>query len=213
MYSSRSIALLSEEQQAMLPHMGTAAAQDIRNFIGSNFSPADMAAGKQIATNILQRMTVSGMITPAEASALQAMGQKLGGLSGIGDALAQKIDAAGQSLADAFNTNTHHMFMASAMLTQPLYMGGAITAANNMADIGEKISETGIEKAEQEIIYNIDNTYWMVMMKNEAKYGQDFNAGYLSLLDSITADDIRQFVATYIVTDNRLSLTMTPATE
>ena len=71
MYSSRSIALLNEEQQAMLPHMGTAAAQDIRNFIGSHFSPADMAAGKQIATNILQRMATQGLITPGEAQALQ----------------------------------------------------------------------------------------------------------------------------------------------
>ena len=185
MYSSRSIALLSEEQQAMLPNMGTAAAQDIRNFIGSNFSSADMAAGKQIATNILQRMTVSGLITPAEASALQAMGQKLGGLSGIGDALAQKIDAAGQSLADAFNTNTHHMFMASAMLTQPLYMGGAITAANNMADIGEKISETSIEKAEQEIIYNIDNTYWMVV---SLKQKQRLATNYLELVKKLNSD-------------------------
>ena len=145
MYSSRSISLLNEEQQAMLPHMGTIGSQGMMNLIGTTFTPAERAAGKQIVTNLLTKMTMQGLINPAEAQALQAMGQRLGGLVGVGEALMKEINATGQSIVDAFNTNTHHMFMASAMLTQPIYMGGAITAANKMADIGEQMTATGIE--------------------------------------------------------------------
>ena len=184
-YSSRSISLLSDEQQAMLSHMGTNGVQGLKSLIGSQFSPSDIATGSQIMTNILTRMTMNGLITPAEASALQAMGTKLGGLSGVGDILASKIDAAGQSIVDAFNTNTHHIFMASAMLTQPIYMGGAITAANNMADIGEKMSETNIEKAEQDVIYNTDNAYWLVV---SLKQKQKLAVSYLDLVKKLNTD-------------------------
>lgn len=184
-YSSRSISLLNDEQQAMLSNMGTAGVQGLKSFIGSQFSPSDIATGNQIVTNILTRMTLNGLITPAEASALQAMGAKLGGLSGIGDILASKIDAAGQSIVDAFNTNTHHIFMASAMLTQPIYMGGAITAANNMADIGEKMSETNIEKTEQDVIYNTDNAYWLVVSLRQK---QKLAVSYLDLVKKLNSD-------------------------
>ena len=184
-YSSRSISLLNDEQQAMLSNMGTAGMQGLKSLIGSQFSPSDIATGSQIVTNILTRMTMNGLITPAEASALQQMGAKLGGLSGVGDILASKIDAAGQSIVDAFNTNTHHIFMASAMLTQPIYMGGAITAANNMADIGEKMSETNIEKTEQEVIYNTDNAYWLVVSLRQK---QKLAVSYLDLVRKLNAD-------------------------
>ena len=185
MYSSRSISLLNEEQQAMLPHMGTIGSQGMMNLIGTAFTPAERAAGKQIATNLLTKMTMQGLINPAEAQALQAMGQRLGGLVGVGEALMKDINATGQSIVDAFNTNTHHMFMASAMLTQPIYMGGAITAANKMADIGEQMTATGIEKTEQEIIYNTDNTYWLVV---SLKQKHRLATNYLDLVKKLNSD-------------------------
>ena len=195
-YSSRSISLLSDEQQATLSNMGTASMQGLQSLIGSQFSPADIATGKTIMTNILTKMTMGGLISPTEAAALQAMGAKLGGLAGVGDILASKIDAAGQSIVDAFNTNTHHIFMASAMLTQPIYMGGAITAANNMADIGEKMSETNIEKTEQDVIYNTDNAYWMVV---SLKQKQKLAESYLELVKKLNAD-VHKMIAEGVAT-------------
>ena len=185
MYSSRSISLLNEEQQAMLPHMGTIGSQEMLHLIGNTLTPADRAAGRQIVTNLLTKMTSQGLINPAEAQALLSMGQRLGGLIGVSDALMKDINATGQSIVDAFNTNTHHMFMASAMLTQPIYMGGAITAANKMADIGEQMTETGIEKTEQEIIYNTDNTYWLVV---SLKQKQRLATNYLDLVKKLNSN-------------------------
>jgi len=194
-YSSRSISILSDDQKAFLSNMGTAGIQDVRNIFGSHLGTIHEAS-QQVMTSVLTKMVTNNLITVSEAQALQSMGLKLGNLSSAGDIIAKKIDAAGQSIVDAFNTNTHHIFMASAMLTQPLYMGGAITAANNMADINEKMSETNIEKAEQDIIYNTDNTYWLVVSLNHKKQLAD---KYLELVKKLNNDVhamIREGVAT-----------------
>ena len=53
-----------------------------------------------------------------------------------------------------------------------------------------------------------DNTYWMAMMRNWVKNGVNLDRDYLQLLDSITVDDVRNFVARYINTGNRLILLM-----
>lgn len=53
-----------------------------------------------------------------------------------------------------------------------------------------------------------DNTYWMAMMRNWVKNGVNLDNGYLDLLNSITPDDIQDFVARYINTGNRLILLM-----
>lgn len=54
-----------------------------------------------------------------------------------------------------------------------------------------------------------DNTYWMDVMRRYTKHGINIDANYLSQLDAITADDVRQFVVDYIGTAGRLRLTMT----
>ncbi len=54
-----------------------------------------------------------------------------------------------------------------------------------------------------------DNSYWMSMMNNYVKHGVDFNADYLTTLEGITPDDIREFVAKYIASGHVLTLTMT----
>lgn len=99
--------------------------------------------------------------------------------------LAEAGDAIGQRVIDAFRTNTHHIFTASAMLTQPLYMGGAITAANRMADIAEKMAEINIEAKEHDIQYGIDNTYWTVV---SLKQKQRLAEGYLALVKKLNSD-------------------------
>lgn len=55
-----------------------------------------------------------------------------------------------------------------------------------------------------------DNTYWMDIMRRYTKHGIDFHHDYLNTLEAITPSDVRNFVATHIVTGNRLILTMTP---
>ena len=182
MYSSRSISLLNEEQQAMLPHMGTIGSQGMMNLIGTAFTPAERAAGKQIVTNLLTKMTMQGLINPAEAQALQAMGQRLGGLVGVGEALMKEINATGQSIVDAFNTNTHHMFMASAMLTQPIYMGGKITAGYKMYQLKKEALLASHSLTESEVIVQTDDAYAKLVKASELeKVAKQYNELLLEL--------------------------------
>lgn len=55
----------------------------------------------------------------------------------------------------------------------------------------------------------VDNSYWMAMMKAYAKFEIDFNADYMTTLNSITTDDIRTFVDLHMARNPRLNLTMT----
>ena len=54
-----------------------------------------------------------------------------------------------------------------------------------------------------------DNTYWMSMMRLYTQHGIDFDQDFISTLDAISTDDVRQFVRDHIDTGNRLILTMT----
>ena len=118
-WTSREISLLNDDQKNGLNNMGS-------NIKGD------------IATKMLTDMTQQGIITPQQAQSLgQMIGQQM-------TPLTQALNGFGRGITDAFRTNTTNMFAGSIMLTQPLYMGGAITAANKMADIGERLAASSM---------------------------------------------------------------------
>lgn len=185
MYSSREISILSDEQKAMLGSAGTTATQGI----GTQMSPA-MGQMQQNISNTLQSMAQQGIITPQQAQAFGNIAGQAGTAFGQMGAqmmqqLAQAGDALGQQIVDAFHTNTHHIFTASAMLTQPIYMGGMLTAGNKMADISEQMADTGIEAMEDNVLYSIDNAYWTVVSLRQK---QRLAESYLTLVRKLESD-------------------------
>ena len=122
-YFSREISLLNGEQKSALSNLGTNAAGTV---------------GSQL-NGIVGGMVEQGLITPD-------MAQKFGSLLGqIGGPLAQAGNDIGNTLRDALKTDTKHVMSASIMVTQPVYMGGAIKAANEMARIGESMADNNID--------------------------------------------------------------------
>lgn len=106
------------------------------------------------------------------------------------------LNKLGQGVTDAFKTDTRNMFAASAVITQPVYMGGAITAANKIADINEIMAANKEDAAQQATLHNIDQTYWTVV---SLKHKQKLANSYLALvkkLDDDVAKMIREGVAT-----------------
>ncbi len=55
-----------------------------------------------------------------------------------------------------------------------------------------------------------DNSYWLSMLNQHAKYGLDFHTGYLDLLNSVTSADVQQFIANLLANGRRLTLQMDP---
>ena len=55
-----------------------------------------------------------------------------------------------------------------------------------------------------------DNGYWASVLKQYHKFGLDFYNGYIETFESITSDDIRNFVNDVVLKGNSFELIMTP---
>lgn len=110
----------------------------------------------------------------------------IGSLSGMFDPqTAAVVDAMGKKLADETRTDTRNIFMGSVMLTQPVFMGGAIIAANKIADINETMAENSAEATRQGIVNSVEQTYWTVV---SLKHKQQLADNYLKLVQKLDGD-------------------------
>lgn len=162
-FMSKEISILNKDQKNALSNLGTTAAGQI----GDNL------------TSVITEMTSQGLITQETAQTIsQAAGKLSTGLQQTGNSL-------GQSIRDAFRTDTRNIFSASIMLTQPIYMGGSITAANKIADISEQMAANDILNQRQNTVYNIDNAYWTVV---SLKHKENLATSYLELVKKLSSD-------------------------
>ena len=177
-WTSKEVSILNDDQKSALSNLGT-------NLTGA------------IGQNIQQGM---GNMPPGLWTALGNMGftpeaiqQHIGnGLSQFGSLL----DAGGQRVVNAFRTDTRNMFAGAVMLTQPIFMGGAIIAMNKMADLGEKMAANSTEAKRQLTLYQIDQAYWQVV---SLRHKQKLAEGFLDLVKKLDGDVqkmIREGVAT-----------------
>ena len=172
--TSREISLLSKNQKSALANAGT-------NTTGALH---DDIAGA--LTNLAQQ----GILTPEQAS-------NLGGMFGqVGSKIGEAVNHVGQNIVDAFRTDTRQMYTLSVMLTQPIYMGGAIIAANRMADIGEEMAQNNIEASTQNTLHSIDQAYWTVVSVHHKKQLAESYLAVVKKLDDDVSKMIREGVAT-----------------
>ncbi len=166
--TSREVSLLNDDQKTALNNLGT-------NIAGK--------AGNAL-TETLTGLVQKGLIAPD-------MAQQIGGMfTNLSAPLAQALDGVGSSVRQSFRTNNRNMMGASVMVTQPIYMGGAITAANRLADLGEKMSATKYELARQTTIYDIDQAYWLVV---SVKHKERLARNYLELVKKFDSDVDKMF--------------------
>lgn len=173
-FVSKEISILNNNQKSLLGNLGTTAADQINNTMSS----------------VINDMTSQGLITQQTA---EALGQYAGK---IGTSIQQAGNNTGQSIRDAFRTDTRNIFTASVMLNQPIYMGGRITAANKIADLNEQLANTDLHNKIQNTVYDIDNTYWTVVsLKNKEKLA----TSYLNLVKKFS-DDIHKMIKEGVAT-------------
>ena len=99
-----------------------------------------------------------------QSALLQGMGQLAGGLN-----------QAGAGVVNAFRTDTRNMFAGAVMVTQPVFMGGAIVAMNKMADISEDFAANSLDAERQATLYSIDQAYWQVVsLKHKQKLAESY---------------------------------------
>ena len=169
-YTSKEISLLNNKTKQTLSTLGTSSMTSVSNLL----------------TNLVQSGAVS-----------QELAQQLSGLlSNTGSALEQGGNAIGQKIRDAFKTDTKNIWAGSVMVRQPVYMGGAIIAANKMADIGESMAANNEDLVTQNTLYSIDRTYWTtVSLKQKKKLAYSYR-DLVKKLDDDVNKMIGQGVAT-----------------
>lgn len=70
---------------------------------------------------------------------------------------------------EAMEFDTHNVFAGAVTLTQPVYMGGQIRAMNEITKYAEQLAISARDIAIQELIYGVDEAYWMVVSLQQKK--------------------------------------------
>ena len=167
-YFSESVSLLSKDQKDALNHLGTG---------------VTAAAGGNLSS-LLSNMVAHGVISPSVAGQISnVFSQVSGPMAGMGNQV-------GQNIVNSLETNTHHMWGGAVVLRQPIYMGGAITALNRMAELNERVAENDANAKRQATLYNVDQAYWMVV---SLKQKQQLANSYLALVQKLSGDVQKMF--------------------
>ena len=163
-FFSREISLLSKDQKATFANLGT----NVMTGLGDHVSA--------VLTGLVQK----GVVTPEMAQQLGAV------MNQLGQPAAQAGNQLGQKINNAFKTDTKNIFAASAMLRQPIYMGGAITAANRLADLNEQLVANEQQGVRQATLANIDEVYWTVVsLKQKQKLANSYRDLVAKLDDDV----------------------------
>ena len=183
-YTSEELSLLNDQQKTSLSNIGTTAATGLQG----------LAGGVQQQLGQLGQM-LGQMGVPMEAfqqmagQMQQQMGQTLTNTAGL-------LNTEGQKIVDAFRTDTRNIFAGSILVTQPLFMGGAILALNRMADINEDMMQYSADVRSQAVLYGVDQAYWQVVsLKHKQELAQSF-LDVVKKLDSDVQKMIEEGVAT-----------------
>ena len=162
-FTSREISILNNEDKNTLSNLGTTTSGHIGNS----------------ASNVIGQLTQQGIISGEQA---QLFGKIL---NQAGSTIGSSLNQIGQHIRDAFDTDTRNLFTADILITQPIFMGGAITAANRMAELSEQLADNSIENNRQSTIYETDKAYWLVV---SLKQKQRLADSYLDLVKKLHSD-------------------------
>lgn len=169
-FTSEEISLLNDEQKKNLPNIGTTTASGMQSI------------GTTLQTQLGQMLVQAGVPLDAfqqMAAGLQVpMGQALTNTAGL-------LNTEGQKLVDALRTDTRNIFAGSILVTQPIFMGGAIVAMNKMADLNEEMQNNSAEARRQNVIYAIDQAYWQVV---SLKHKKRLAESYLEVIKKLNSD-------------------------
>lgn len=163
LYTSKQISIISGRQRQALGSLGTS--------LGSQAQAS--------VSDMLSALTQQGILTPDQA-------EQLGGaLSQTVQSLGQAGNKLGQEVADAFDTDTRHMWAGAVMVRQPIYMGGAIKAANKIADIGESMADDDLDLKRQATLYGVYQAYWTTVSLEQKR---NLALSYKELVGKLSQD-------------------------
>ncbi|MBR3717886.1 MAG: TolC family protein, partial [Bacteroidaceae bacterium] len=174
-----------------LPHVGA-----LGGYVWTSKEISILNDDQKSALNNLGTNTVNGLtskLTPYASILPPAMQMQiasdLGSLAGV-------LNQAGQGIVDGFRTDTRNIFAGAVVVTQPVFMGGAIIAANKMADIAEEMAANSLDAKRQNTLFNIDKAYWQVV---SLRHKEKLAESYLELVKKLD-DDVQKMLEEGVAT-------------
>lgn len=194
--TSSQVNLLSEEQKAELSGLGT-------NFVGG---VQQSVAQSGMAQNVQQ---MAGQILQAHPELTPLFQQGMAMADQYAQAFAQQagqsINAVGQKIVDALDTDTRNLGVMSVMFTQPLYMGGKIRAYDKITHYAEELAGQKLRQEEHAIVLSVDKAYWQVVSLVNKRQLAEAYRDMLKRLD----DDVQKMIAEGVATKaNELSVSV-----
>ena len=163
-----------------LPHVSAVGGYEHTSREISLLSDAQKSALGNLGTGLAGELQggIAGYAQVLPTALQQQLGTDLNQMAGA-------LNDKGQQLVDALRTDTRNIWAGSILLTQPLYMGGAIVAANKMADLSEQMAENAAETRRQATLYSVYQAYWQVVSLSHKKRLAE---SYLELVRKLDSD-------------------------
>lgn len=184
--TSKEMSLLNKEQKQAISNMGTT----LSGAVGQGMQQG-MAAFQQQLANLPSSPEFQALLQNPEFQAVMAenphlvsllanptllqqmaapfLSQASTAFNGMLTSMAQMVNGAGQSIVDAFRTDTRNMTGAAVLLTQPLYMGGKIRAYDRITRLAQDAAEHQHTMEEQDLLVSVDEAYWRIVALHSKK--------------------------------------------
>lgn len=114
----------------------------------------------------------------------------------ISPTIAGALNQVGEHIRDAFRTDSRNVWAGAVTLTQPIFLGGRISAANDIADIGIELAQNKMESDISKIELSTSNAYWLaVSLRHKQKLAENYRDLLLKLQSDVDKM-VREGVAT-----------------
>lgn len=174
------------------------------NLIGDEASRLLQNSGTIIQgqlTGTMNELTQAIMANPAAAQEFMAspMWQTIFGALSKTDVSAA-INQIGAQIDEALHLDIRNVYIGAVNVTQPLFAGGKIIAANRIAALAEQLAKDKYDTKYQQIIVGIDQSYWQIVAIAAKK---ELAESYAGLLEKMVGD-VTALVAEGVATESDL---------
>jgi len=147
-----------------------------------DFAGTYMHMGRNVSLVDIDNITPTQFLNPATGN----YDFVIDAAAGIGISIeGSKVNAVTQKVKDALTFDTHNIFAAGVLVTQPIYMGGKIKALNQITKYAEEIAQLLHDRKAEDVIYDVDQAYWLVVsLKAKEKLAES----YLQLVTNLDND-------------------------
>ena len=161
-----------------------------------DFAGTYMHMGRNVSLVDIDNITPTQFLNPATGN----YDFVIDAAAGIGISIeGSKVNAVTQKVKDALTFDTHNIFAAGVLVTQPIYMGGKIKALNQITKYAEEIAQLLHDRKAEDVIYGVDQAYWLVVsLKAKEKLAESY-LQFVTNLDNDVKKMLEQGVTTRAV--------------